>query len=111
MIRRAVEGTRRKFFGAGKCHLPTNRRSSTGGNRMATTRRKTFGGEAAGATGPRSERSAAPLRWDESSERRPSAVPGLAAISGWRPTPDGLQRLGSVDEDADAVDGDLRRRG
>jgi hypothetical protein len=74
-----VEGTRRKFFGAGKCHLPTNRPSSTGGNRMATTRRKTFGGEAAGATGPRSERSAAPLRCDQSSELRASCPqrPGL----------------------------------
>src|SRR4051794_6262280 len=68
---------------------------------MATTHRKNFGGEAAGATGPRSERSAAPLRCDESSK----AALGLAVR--WRTVQLGFQ-LRFVDLDDQIIEGAVR---
>src|SRR5436190_1261138 len=57
-----MEGTRREFFGAGsgkRCQWSACQERL---HSQTRTRRKISGGEAAGATGPRSERSAAPLR-------------------------------------------------
>src|SRR5262252_3596571 len=55
---------------------PIERMTSKVTSRKTTTRRKSLGGKAAGATGPRSERSAATLKadWGRTVERQCTAI-------------------------------------